>query len=393
MKKIFISFILLIFCISCKPIIIKSKTNYIKDNYSFTNKKLSSEKKISKAVVDYNNENNSVFFSLKTGKIFSVKNNCWDLAIITDNGNIFVVTNSGDYGENTRLLPFKKGSSETDYLNGANGFTIKKIQQVSFKKGRKELSPYQNDPDTAEPIANPIYNALENEKRYFLKVGKTIDKAKVFIIWFSKITSPSIGSNFTLNLKSCTFDMNSQHLTSINPSVHTITGSISDSYSFNFIKLNKIGGKILNKTDDGIPEKEDWDLLFTRTNIYSKEMGEVFGTDGIIGTSSILINKYANVEAAPLYGWDFPEVKFVPEAKYFKKDIDTIGHGYSNPLENDENKTRKAWYYSLTMPPTFYLSRITYVIKCTDGNYGKFRPGSFYGPKGEKFYVRFRYAY
>ena len=157
-----------------------------------------------------------------------------------------------------------------------------------------------------------------------------------------------------------------------------------------------ITSKILDTEHDNIPKKNEWQLLFVRTNVYAKEMGQMLKNDGIVSTSSILTNSPAGVETAALYGWDFPEVTAAPKPVHFIKQVDGVGKGFANSLNDDPEKRRKAWYYGLNMPPTFYLSRITYVFKWgvpSNMHYVKFRPGTFYGPNGEKFYVTFRYAH
>ncbi len=379
-------FIIIILLAGCEPMIIETEPDYIKEEYSFTNTPLPEGKEIAEAVVDYDTQNNSVFFSFETGRTYSVDHDVWDIAIAVgpENDDVYVVSNSGDYGENTRIWPFESGHNEDDY----KGKELSSIQQVSFKAGQSKISPYQEDPDTGTPVANPLQDAVKTGRKFFLKVGKYNESARLYVIWFDVDANPEAGDSFKLHVRPCTI---SNKKVSSFGTEYEINDTIDADYSFNYMKLGNGSGTVISKPGGNIPKKTEWDLLFTRTNIYSPEMGEVFKNDGIIGSSSILINSPGGVEAAPLYGWDFPEVTNVPDGKYFKKEIDSIGHGYANPLKNDIEQMRKSWYYGLNMPPTFYLSRITYVIKCTDGDYGKFRPGSFYGPGGQKFYVKFRY--
>lgn len=391
---------------SCDPIIVKTDKNYIQDSYERTNISLPAKhvEPFPVANVDYDHANCMVFFDFENGKQWSVKNTVWDIAIVVedpaDSGGssaVYAVTNSGDYGENTRLRPFETGKSEDQYINTLK---LKDVQQVCFKNGKTDLSPYQNDPSGKQPVANPFYDALTTEKKYFLRVGKNFDDAKLFVIWFDKITPPvTAGQSFTLHVKPVTLD-DTKTVTGFG-SEYTLSGTISAEYSFNYIKIelpkdtSTVSARVLTEKN-GIPKKNEWQLLFMRTNIYSREMGEVFKNDGIIGTCSILVNSPGGVQTAALYGWDFPEVTAVPADKHFKRSIDEVGHGFANPLKDDPEKRRKAWYFGVNMPPTFYLSRNTYVFKWKSGSttkYAKFRPGTFYGPHGEKFYVQFRYAY
>ncbi|EFW36664.1 HmuY family protein [Treponema phagedenis] len=385
---------------SCKPIIVKTDKNYIKDDYNFTEITLP-EKHIEPfptASVDYDHVNNMVFFNFENGKQWAVKNDVWDIAIVVGesadsdgNGPIYTVTNSGDYGENTRLLPFEDGKDENHYKG--KGMKLSDVQQVCFKKGATDLSPYQNDPDTKTPVANPFYNALTNKKKYFLRVGKNYDAAKLFVIWFDHTASLLPGTSYDLHVKPVILGSN-KSITDFGTE-YTLSGTIDKNYSFNYIKIYDDRKPTILSESNGIPKKNDWQLLFMRTNIYSKEMGEVFSNDGIIGSSSILTNSPGGVETAALYGWDFPEVTKVPTDQHFERIINGVGKGFANPLKDDPEKRRKSWYYGLNMPPTFYLTRNTYVFKWEAGSttkYAKFRPGSFYGPHGEKFYVQFRYA-
>ncbi|WP_256254787.1 hypothetical protein [Treponema phagedenis] len=285
------------------------------------------------------------------------------------NGPIYTVTNSGDYGENTRLLPFEDGKDENHYKG--KGMKLSDVQQVCFKKGATDLSPYQNDPDTKTPVANPFYDALTNGKKYFLRVGKNYDAAKLFVIRFDPIANVIAGSNYTLHVKPVILGSN-KSITDFGTE-YTLSGTIDKNYSFNYIKIYDDRNPTILSESNGIPKKNDWQLLFMRTNIYSKEMGEVFSNDGIIGSSSILTNSPGGVETAALYGWDFPEVTKVPTDQHFKRIINGVGKGFANPLKDDPEKRRKSWYYGLNMPPTFYLTRNTYVFQMGSRQYHKIR--------------------
>ena len=397
----------------CTPILVKTQDTIKKDPYTFTSTPLPVEPKtpFPTANVDYDNHSRMIFFDFNTGIQKTVDSDAWDIAIVVgdtpDNiptGStasapkaIYAVTNSGDYGEHARLLPFKAGTTSTDYM----GKRLDEIKQVSFKYGERELSPFQNDPDNpAASVANPFYEALRNGKHYLLKTGKTDDTAKVYEIWFDSIT-PVVGAAFTLHVKPA--ELSQAESLETKPKTvtgfkaeYTLTRNINGDYSFNYIKLGTDSARILDKDHDGIPQKNEWQLLFVRTNVYAKEMGQMLKNDGIVSTSSIFTNSPAGVATAALYGWDFPEVTAVPKPVHFVKQVDGVGKGFANSLNDDLEKRRKAWYYGLNMPPTFYLSRITYVFKWgvpPNMHYVKFRPGTFYGPNGEKFYVTFRYAH
>lgn len=401
----------------CTPILVKTQDTIKKDSYAFTSTPLPVEPKtpFPTANVDYDNHNRMIFFDCTNGKMKTIDSDAWDIAIavgdvpdsfrLPDGSTssapkaIYAVTNSGDYGEHVRLRPFKAGTTSTDYM----GKRLDEIKQVSFKYGEQELSPFQNDPDNpAASVANPFYEALTNGKHYLLKTGKTDDTAKVYEIWFDSIT-PAVGAAFTLHVKPATLSAAAPGAAQPKTiagfgAEYMLTGTINGDYSFNYIKLGATAAsaRILDTEHDNIPKKNEWQLLFVRTNVYAKEMGQMLKNDGIVSTSSILTNSPAGVETAALYGWDFPEVTAVPKPAHFIKQVDGVGKGFANSLNDDPEKRRKAWYYGLNMPPTFYLSRITYVFKWgvpSNMHYVKFRPGTFYGPNGEKFYVTFRYAH
>ena len=395
---------------SCTPVVVKTQDTIKKDAYTFTATPLPVEPKkpFPTANVDYDNHNRMIFFDCITGNMQTVDSTAWDIAIAVGdtpdrfrlpNGStspapekIYAITNSGDYGGHTRLLPLKAGKTAADYV----GQRLDKIKQVSFKYGEQELSPFQNDPDTDEPVANPFYAALTNGKHYLLKTDKTDNAVTVYEIWFDPVTPPAAaGTAFTLHVKPAILSGTVPQTVTGFGSEYTLTGTINGDYSFNYIKLDTNSAKVLDTDHDKIPKKNEWQLLFMRTNVYVKEMGELFGTDGIISTSSILTNSPAGIETAALYGWDFPEVTNVPKPVHFIKQIDGVGKGFANALNDDPEKRRKSWYYGVNMPPTFYLSRITYVFTWNTASktyYAKFRPGTFYGPNGERFYVTFRYA-
>jgi len=268
----------------CTPVLVKTKDNVNKDIYTFTSDQLPVEPKkpFPTANVDYDKHNRMVFFNFNTGTMQTINNTVWDIAIAVGDTSdtapsgsalsapdkIYTVTNSGDYGEYTRLLPLKTGKKSADYL----GQRLDEIKQVSFKYGEQELSPFQTDPDTGKLTANPFYAALTNGKHYLLKIGKSDDTAKVYELWFDKIT-PAVGSSFTLHVKPAILSETEPKTINGFMPEYILSENISGNYSFNYIKLDTDSAKVLNKSRDGIPEKNEWHLLFMRTNVYSKEMG------------------------------------------------------------------------------------------------------------------------
>ena len=338
---------------SCSPTIVEQPKKYIKDNYTFTSIALpvSPKKPFPAAAVDYDNHNRMVFFNFKTGEMQTVDSTAWDIAIAVGDTpdplpghsalpspeRIYTVTNSGDYGELVRFLPFQTGKTSADYA----GQRLDEIKHVSCKYGEPELPPFQSDPDTGKPAANPFYHALTNGKHYLLKTGKIDGTAKVYEIWFDPV-APSEGALFTLHVKPAILSAAEPKTITGFQAEYTLSGTINGSYSFNYIKLEQTSARVLTKSADGIPERTEWQLLFMRTVVYSKEMGELFSTDWIVGTSSILTNSPAGVETAALYGWDFPEVTAVPDSGFFKKRIDGVGKGFANSLKDDPEKRRKA---------------------------------------------------
>ncbi len=291
-------FEVLVFFTGCEPIVLKSDDDTIKDDYLFTGKKLSNDTKIALANVDYHNinKNATIFFSFKDKKIYEIPHDSWDIAITTDKeGNAFVVSNSGSYGASVRVLPHAKKLKNDYYV----GKPLKAIQQVSFKNGKKELSPYQNDPDTGTPVANPLHNdnALTDERKYYVLTetaiaqsgGSKTEHIQLFRISFVKMTAPKAGDAFTLNVEPCSIveSAGGKKLAAIDYAGYTVTGTISEDYSFTYIKLKEDSGTVVTESEWGaVPKKHEWDLMFTRTNIYSPEMGEVLKNDGIIGSEA-----------------------------------------------------------------------------------------------------------
>ena len=401
----------LIFCMgaaliltSCEPIVRDVSPSYIQEPVDFTDIPIDGAAKFATADVDYDNKNMMVFFNFAAGNATAVRHDIWDIAIVTDKkkekvegalqDDIYVVSNSGDYGESAQFLPLADGADAADKCIGMR---LTDIRHASFIDTTEDVP----DSQKAKSDHNPLRNALTNGKSYVLrtqtrKEGRTEAEVRVFHIRFDKTAGELKDKTpFTLHVTPLDFSADTGKITGTG-TAYTLSRQINGDYSLNYIKLEKDSALFLPDPDNGkgIPKKNEWQLLFTRTSIYSKEMGEIFGTDGIVGASSILTNSPAGVETAALYGWDFPEVIRVPQEKHFELRLDGIGKGFTNPLKDDKEKKRKAWYYGVNMPPTFYLNRITYVFQWQDAQgrkYAKFRAGTFYGPQGQKFSVRFRY--
>ena len=388
---------------SCEPIVRDVSPHYIQDPVAFTGRAIDGAAQFATADVDYDNKKVMIFFNFKTGKTTAMQHDSWDIAIVTDKkkgadgrieDDMYVVSNSGDYGESARFLQLDSAEPEK-----CIGRRAADIRQFSFIDETEDVP----DGQKTKEMHNPLRNALTNGKSYVLctqtrTAGAEEAEARVFLIRFEKTAEPlAAGTPFTLHVTPAVFSAETGKIIRFGEP-YTLAETIDGNYSFNYIKFGDSSADFLPSRPNGggIPKKNEWQLLFTRTSIYSKEMGDVFGTDGIVGASSILTNSPAGVETAALYGWDFPDVTRVPQSNHFALRLDGIGKGFTNPLKDDKEKKRKAWYYGVNMPPTFYLNRITYVFQWKDSgaeNYAKFRAGSFYGPQGQKFYVRFRYAY
>lgn len=416
------------FLTSCEPSVIKLPKKIKKDSYTFdskivfknlTSKPWNSNDDYEAYLVNVNydtQENSMIFLNTVTLKQTSLPHDVWDIAIVTDEKEPFVVANSGDYG---RGVKFQKMPQNWTPQN-AIGMPAVDVRNVSFAEHKKNPTPYQEE-------ANPLKDAMKNGAWYLVTSwNNTFTDMQVFAIRFKPNPEPKIGSKMSeLNVAQYkirktgdagseiddpyktieSVDTNNSRLCNRCGFFHSDQYTLADDYSMIYISLRD--KKILNGETQGesfennpIPKKYDWHILFNRTDFYSKEMGDIFKNDGIVGDSSILINKQAGVEVAPMYGWDFTEVNQAPSAKYFKNNLDVIGGGYVNPVSPDLDKLRKAWYYGENMPPTFFLNQNTYVIKAQtqdektkqlNTDYSKIRLGSFYGPNGEKFYVRFRW--
>lgn len=410
------------FLTSCEPSVIKLPKKVKKDAYELnpsisfkpmTSKPWNSQEDFEAylANVNYDTRDNSmIFVNTVTLAQKVVPHDIWDIAIVADKTQPFVVANSGDYG---RGVKFKQMPSGWTPLSAIGTHAVD-IRNLSFADHKKNPTPYQED-------ANPLRDALKNGAWYMVTSwNNTFTEMQVFAIRFRPTPEPKIGTKIGLNYVKYEIRKIGEAGSQIDDPYKTIESidnqnnyqniylfesfPISDNFSMIYFDLPN--RKLINGDTSengirrsGIPTRHDWHIMFNRTDFYSKEMGDIFKNDGIVGDSSILINTQGGVEVAPMYGWDFPEVKSAPSAKHFKKNIDAIGGGYVNPVAPDLEKLRKAWYYGENMPPTFFLNQNTYVIKSPvkgdDGNlktyYSKLRPGSFYGPDGEKFYVRFRW--
>lgn len=403
--------------------------------------------------VDFENRNKMVFLNLEDLVQHEVDHDAWDIAIMRDRGAPYVVTNSGDYGSGVtfELMSDMSLTNSSSKPEDALGVRAMDINKSSFLKKSNYPRKYQKE---ANPIKDALKQKNEGgtlDQYYLIHAwDSNYMTSEVFAIKFEE--SKEVGYDYKLfvtkfSIKEVEDGVEDTHKTIkdvINKEPYEVNIDFKkfEDYGGIYIKLNHLKpGELLGEFDDEatsiiegrpqiinmvdfhptanfdeeleaskkpkctnsgahgevgiknfIPKKANWHLEFNRTTVYSKEMGELMRTNGLTPTSSILLNGAVNVEVASLIGWDFPEVTNVPVPETFDKSMMAIGAGYVNPIESDFEKMRKAWYFSKTMPPTFLLNQNTYVVKTPKG-FAKFRPGTFYGPHGQKYFVHFRHQF
>jgi hypothetical protein len=321
------------------------------------------------ARVDYNGANRSVFFNFADGAVSEVPHDFWDIAYY---GYSSVIANSGSYGSGVQV--FKTGVDAADIADDLSA-QVDNVKEYTFKTG-VNLYGYQ----TGE---NPLSDAASSGNVYLFKIGTNFYK-----VAFAIQGGPSAAYTLTV-----VKDLNGTSPQTVTGSLSGITSKADTHFGYIFFKIDGDTPRALNTPTDlnpGAPEiPRVWDLLFTRTNEILTEDGETFSDQNpVTGRSTILINIAKGVKAYTAEGQSIEAVLDLSEIEEtaYSTAVDAIG--------NEQTTDRSGWYTKAGgPPPTFSPIVNTFVIINPVGKYGKFQPGSFYGPGNESFYVSFRYLF
>jgi hypothetical protein len=319
--------------------------------------------------VDYNAVNNAVFFDFSTKTKTVLSHDFFDIAI-SAGGDI--IANSGSYGSGVWVYATTSTDISADFSSSEDD-----VKEFTFKPtlSEKRLFGYQSEINPLGELGMATSNVKLIKVQY-----KTGDTAQYFKVTFGMTMMggppsynvtvvPGLGAGIT----------NQQSITT------AVTG-LTNGYGWLYFKL--VGTpKVLNSatawTGGGtaVPLAANWDILATRTNEIQEDPSNpgIFAAEmPVASRSSVLLNVYKNVQAGTVAGKLIDEIQGSVNVGV-RSAVDSIGY---------------SWYsMGSGMPPTFSVAENTYIIKTVEGNYAKFQPESFYGPKNESFYMDFSYSY
>ncbi|MDR3303793.1 MAG: HmuY family protein [Treponema sp.] len=322
------------------------------------------------AIVDYSGKNQAVFFDFSTGNITELPHDFFDIAMCADGS---IITNSGSYGSGVWVYDTNDTDITTDFTSSEAA-----VKEYTFRDGTP-LYGYQT-------VANPLASLEVNvsSKVYLIKVqyGTTPEYFKA--TFKMAMGAPPIVPSFNMTVVP---GLGAGETDKKELSASPITG-ITGAGGFGYFYFKLVGtdgprllngATSLNEGAPAIPLAADWDILCTRTNELQSTNGTTIEVEmPVASRSSILLNTYKKVTVAKVDGKAIDEVTTVPAEAAFSGEVDAINYG---------------WYAMAGMPPTFSVAKNTYVVKTVEGNYAKFQPTTFYGPKGESFYMKFDYQY
>jgi hypothetical protein len=325
--------------------------------------------------VDYNAANNAVFFDFSTGTKTVVPHDFFDIAYSSNTGDPIVIANSGNYGSGVQVYATDSSDIGADFSVTPGEAAVK---EYTFRTGEK-IYDHQT-------IENPL-GSLDTQpsKVMLIKVqyrdGITPEYFKVvFSVTMGTISGPSF--NMTV-------------VPGLGPGetgkveIKAPIGGITNGYGWLYFKLvGADGPRALNNGTTWLetgataipPLAADWDILAIRSTELQSLDGETLAAEmPVTGRSSVLLNIYKNVQAKTIAGKLIDEIKAADLSDDgLSGAIDAIGY---------------SWYKMAGMPPVFSPVGNSYVIKTVEGNFAKFQPESFYGPKSEGFVMDFSYSY
>ncbi|MDR1301533.1 MAG: hypothetical protein LBK43_03570, partial [Treponema sp.] len=302
-----------------------------------------------------------------TGNRTVLPHDFFDIAIDAG-GNI--IANSGSYGSGIWVYKTDSDDITADFSGQED-----KVTGYTFKTGTK-LYEHQSE-------VNPLGKLeMTASKVCLIKVQyKTSDTAVYFKVVFGMTMGQTQSYNMTVVPGLAAGETDKTEIKA------AITG-LSNGFGWLYFKLAGTGGpRVLNNgttwLDGGtaVPTAANWDILATRTDeLQSEDGGNTQSTQmPVASRSSVLLNTYKKVAAKVATGKLLNEVSDTDlNDTGLSGEIDAIGYG---------------WYSMAGMPPTFSVAKNTYIIKTVEGQFVKFQPETFYGPKNESFVMDFSFAY
>ncbi|MCK5132584.1 MAG: hypothetical protein KAR40_10595 [Candidatus Sabulitectum sp.] len=284
--------------------------------------------------VDYKGENNAVFYCLSTKNKISIPHDVWDIAV---DGNLNLVSNSGDYGIGVAVFPTNLTDFDLDFSTYAD----------SAFDGSTNLSFTDNDPFEGWMIYDSVSHDITYSNEVFIIQTEDRSFYKVQFTRATMITGVSI-----------TAKIDALNGTGAAEAIFT---KDSD-YDRGYIDLGSEAVVAF------APRTTEWDLKFARGN----QLIDVGGGNYMVhGMSAISINTTDNIKAYILEETNFEDVTSI-ESTSFSGEVNVIG-----------NK----WYTFSGQPDMiFTCDNDVSVIKTDAGTY-KLQMSTFYGgADGDEFF-------
>lgn len=304
---------------------------------------------------DYKNE---VYFDLGTNTYQQRDRSNWDMRFESDKDGWGIFINTGNNLRVKKLNLYsliEKTSWDTlsimkvdTLLDAPDGFP----ETSAFKDWRKYYSVESSNNDTFYGIYILELNYIAGHRRFKRIQVESVDDEK-----------------FTCVISDL-FDDNGNPITS--NSVKTIIPK-DKSQNYTYVSFEN-GFHIINNQE---PDKNSWDFVFTRYTHFFYDIlpnGEPFPyiLTGVLSSKN-------NVEVAKDSSDNFADINRSFISKYtFSKDANAIGYDWKN------HAFGAAGTYTVN-------SKITYIIKDTDGKYFKMRFLDFYNAQGEKGHPKFEF--
>ncbi|PIE52040.1 hypothetical protein CSA37_08755 [Candidatus Fermentibacteria bacterium] len=291
------------------------------------------ETQVDSVNVDYTGENNAVFYCLTTKAKTTIHHDVWDLAV---DGNLNLVSNSGDYGTGVRVIGTGMTDFDADYSSYADS---------SFDNPENICLEGMSDPFEGWMVYDPSSHEVSFSNEVF--VFRTEDEK----FWKVQFTGCTMMTGVSVTAK----------IDALNGTgAEEVTFSKDEAYDRAYIDLGT------QQTVDFAPPANAWDLKFGRCD----QVLDIGGGQYMLhGASCISLNVADAVKAYVLEETNFDDVTTVDNSM-FSGAINTIGH---------------SWYTFEEMQ--FFVDNDVSVIQTSESVY-KLQMQTFYGgPNGDHQFV------
>jgi len=285
--------------------------------------------------VDYEGENNAVFYCLSTKAKTTIPHNVWDIAV---DGSLNIVSNSGDYGYGVAVLSTGNTDFEADYSVYADS-AFDGVECISF---------VDNDPFEGWMDYDPVTHEVSFSEEVFIVLTEDGTFYKVQFINATMMSGVSVTAK--IDALSGT-------------GAAEVTFAKDANYDKAYIDLATANMVFF------APMTTEWDLKFARGN----QKIEIGGGQFVVhGMSAISLNTADNVQAYVLEETSFGDVTVV-ESSLFSDAINVIGC---------------SWYTFSGQPDMIFTCDNDVSVINTEAGIYKLQMATFYGgPDGTKKFV------